>query len=80
MRVKYSKQAAKYLNTLDRTTQTRIRRGIEGLPIWGDIRPLAGKKDEYRLRIGKLRVIYQQKGDTIRVTTIYPRGQVYKRV
>ena len=80
MEILYSKQAAKYLKMLERKIQMRVKNGIEKLTDEGDIQPLIGRKGEYRLRIGNLRVIYIQKDDTIYVTVIYPRGQAYKKL
>ena len=80
MEILYSKQAAKYLKMLERKIQMRVKNGIEKLTGEGDIQPLIGRKGEYRLRIGNLRVIYIQKDDTIYVTVIYPRGQAYKKL
>jgi hypothetical protein len=39
MRIEYGKQAAKYLNTLDRTTRWRVKDGIDSL-MFGDIKPI----------------------------------------
>ena len=79
MEIVYSRQAVKYLKTLEKRLRMRVKNGIEGLPTRGDIQPLIGRKGEYRLRIGNLMVIYVQKGDTIYVITVYPRGQIYKK-
>jgi mRNA interferase RelE/StbE len=45
-----------------------------------NVKALAGRENEYRLRIGDWRVIYQLHNDRliIRVLTITPRGSAYQ--
>ena len=43
-----------------------------------DIRPLTGIP-AFRLRVGGWRIIFRVDGDTIVVTRLGPRGDVYKR-
>ena len=58
MKIKYSKDAIKFLSKLDQKSITRIRSAVEGLtksPPVGDIKPLQGYSDgRMRLRIKKL--------------------------
>jgi mRNA interferase RelE/StbE len=76
----YSKKAAKILNNMDRPTQQRIKAGIEKIPD-GDIAPLKGSDDDFRLRIGDWRIIFAYvDSSTIMVKKIAPRGEVYKGV
>ncbi|MCL2388053.1 MAG: type II toxin-antitoxin system RelE/ParE family toxin [Defluviitaleaceae bacterium] len=76
----YSKQAAKYLDSLDASTQKRIRNGINGIPA-GDIKMLSNCIGDYRLRIGGWRIIFSRIDvDTILIIKIASRGQVYKGV
>ncbi|MCL2095625.1 MAG: type II toxin-antitoxin system RelE/ParE family toxin [Oscillospiraceae bacterium] len=83
-RIKMSKQAEKYFNRLDNITQGRIREGIGGLleePPSGDIKQLRGEfKGLNRLQIGGFRIIYFTDGKLIKITNIFPRGDVYKRI
>ena len=46
----------------------------------GDVKKLQGIKDDYRLRVGDLRVIFSVINDTIIIKDVLPRGQVYKRL
>ena len=74
-----SKQATKFLNSLDAKTQQRLKKGIEKIP-QGDIIPYAGNKEYFRLRIGKYRILFKWIDDSqIFVTLIDSRGQIYKR-
>lgn len=63
VRIRYSKDALKFLSKLERKSVDRIRSAILGLtlsPPEGDIRPLQGSKDgRMRLRVGSWRVIYK---------------------
>ena len=52
-----SKQAAKRVQGMSVVDKTRVRKGILGIPN-GDIRPLEGTKDSFRLRIGNWRIIF----------------------
>ena len=83
MDIQFSKQALKTLGSLDKITQIRIRQGIDGLPQkTGDIKPLKGKKNYYRLRIGKYRVIYHcitcTQCEILFIDQIGARGDIYK--
>lgn len=80
MKINYSKSAVKYINGLDKPSKQRIKAGIEGIPK-GDIRPLQGSPDSYRLRVGYFRIIFSYPNDdTILIEKIGPRGGVYKGV
>lgn len=82
MKIKYRKQAVKYIETLDKPTKQRLRDGIEGLtknPPVGDIRPLKGDTIESsRLRIGKYRIIFRRENDTVYIDKVDSRGDIYK--
>lgn len=83
MEIRFSKQALKTLGALDKITQLRIKQGIDNLPQKiGDIKPLRGKKNYYRLRIGKYRVIYHYAAEggyeILFVDQIGARGDIYK--
>ena len=79
MRTEYKKKAMKYINLADRPTKKRLREAIEKLP-FGDIKKLAGYENEYRLRVGDLRVLFTVENDTITINDIIPRGQAYKKI
>ena len=75
----YSKQAAKYLNSLNASAQQRIRNGISKIPK-GDIEPYESAKSYYRLRVGKYRVVYKWLDEgQILISIIDTRGQAYKK-
>jgi len=74
----YSKQAAKYLEGLDRTTKQRIKKAIEEIPK-GNIKPLQGYSDgRKRLRRGKFRIIFRFDGNDLYIMDIGARGDIYK--
>ena len=78
MHIEYSKAAAKYINTLDRPSKQRIRTGINGIPK-GDIKPLSGSDNLYRLRIGGWRIVFSYPdSNTVLIERIAPRGEAYK--
>ncbi len=76
MEINYSKQAAKFLQKQDRTTQIRIITAINKLPN-GDVKKLQGRAG-YRLRVGNFRIIFDQSGNVLYVEEIDNRGQIYK--
>ena len=79
-RIIYDKPAVKFLKRQSKETQERIVSAIHKLPHSGDIKPLAGRINEFRLRIGGFRVIYSVENDIliVRVLDIGNRGDVYK--
>lgn len=86
MVIRYSKDALKFLNRLDKKSVARIRLAVEGLthePPLGDIKEMKGSKDgRLRLRVGGWRVIfrYGAEGEVeiIFVLDIGNRGDIYK--
>lgn len=79
LKIEYSKEAGKQISTLDKIMKQRVKKAIEKLPD-GDIRKLAGFKNDYRLRVGDYRILFSKSGDTITIKDVLPRGQVYKRL
>lgn len=79
MQITYEKEAAKHIQTQDKITRQRLKAAIEKLPD-GDVKKLQGYKNDYRLRVGNLRVIYSLADDIIIIKDVLPRGQVYKRL
>lgn len=79
MQIEYSKNAIKYINTLDRPTKKRLKKAIEKIP-FGDIKKLQGIENGYRLRVGDLRVLFTPENDIIYIDNIIPRGQAYNRL
>lgn len=86
MKIKYSRDALKFLAKLDSKAVTRIRTAVHGLtksPPEGDIRPLQGFNDgRKRLRVGGWRVIYRYDQDgeleVLLIIDIGNRGDIYK--
>ena len=82
MRISYSKAAIKFLQQREKRVVQRIREAVQRLPE-GDIEPMQGAKDEFRLRVGGGRGVFKyefQNGDRgIMVLTIGSRGDVYKK-
>lgn len=86
MKIKYSKDAVKFLSKLDQKSVNRIRTAVEGLtltPPQGDIKPMQGYQDNrLRLRVGGWRIIFKYGNDgvieVLFVLDIGNRGDVYK--
>lgn len=86
MKVKYSRDALKFLSGLDKKSVSRIREAINGLtlrPPVGDIKPMQGYTDgRKRLRVGSWRIIYRHENEEtveiIFVIDIGNRGDIYK--
>lgn len=79
IRIEYEKEAAKHIQEQDKPTRLRLKAAIEKLPD-GDVKRLQGYKNDYRLRVGDLRVIYSVDDDIIIIKDVLPRGQAYKRL
>lgn len=83
MKVILSKQAGKVLQSQDKSTKIRIIEATEGIPA-GDIKPLKGTPDTYRLRVGGWRILFSyiviDDGEAVFIEKIAPRGDVYKGV
>jgi len=78
MNIRFSKQAQKALEHMDRATKQRIRNGILALPN-GDIKPMRGYPGTYRLRVGDWRILYSYPEEKVMlIEKISPRGDVYK--
>lgn len=79
MQIEYEKEAAKHISKMDKPTKQRIKAAIEKLPS-GDVVKLQGLINDYRLRVGDLRVLFSVQNDTITIKDVLPRGQAYKRL
>ena len=78
-KIKIRPKALKFIEKQDKVQRIRIYKAIYNLPN-GDIKKLAGCKNEYRLRVGDYRIIYElnQNELVIIVTREDNRGQIYK--
>lgn len=74
------KPALKFLQKQSPDQRDRLLKAIYKLPELGDIKPMSGHENLYRLRVGTYRVIYTIENNilTVRVLTIGNRGDVYK--
>lgn len=79
MQIEYEKEALKHIQEQDKPTKLRLKSAIEKLPD-GDVVKLQGYKNDYRLRVGNLRVLFSVEMDIIIIKDVLPRGQAYKRL
>ena len=82
LKIVFEKQSAKYLAKVDSNTYNKLIKAINGLKdLNGDIKAMKGIKDTYRLKIYGYRIIFEYiRGEfVIRIITIAPRGDVYKK-
>lgn len=79
MKIEYEKEAAKHISKMDKPTKQRLKVAIEKLPS-GDVVKLQGLMNDYRLRVGDLRVLFSVQDDIITIKDVLPRGQAYKRL
>ena len=63
MRVLKSKQVKKYIDAQDKPTRERLTKALDNLP-YGDIVPIVGLPDTFRLRVGNFRAIFVTQEDT----------------
>jgi mRNA interferase RelE/StbE len=77
MKFLFSKKAEKYIASLPPRIALNILDRIQKIPK-GDIKPLSGRKGEYRLRVGKYRIIFFIENEDIYIVTIDIRGDIYK--
>jgi len=78
-KIKIRPKALKFIEKQDKFQRLRIYKAIYNLPN-GDVKKLTGYKDEYRLRVGSYRIIYEQIQNEfiILITKAENRGQIYK--
>ena len=79
-RIQIDKPAMKFLQKQPQAQRERLLRAIQCLPDNGDIKPMSGHENLYRLRVGTFRVLYTIIGDLliVWVMSIGNRGDVYK--
>lgn len=76
MNIKYSKQSKKFISKHDLKTQERIKSAINKILV-GDIRPLKGFDNRYRLRVGTYRIIFTLGENEIYILLADNRGDIY---
>lgn len=79
MEILITKTAVKDIKKLDTPTRERILNSIYKLP-FGDVKRLQGCDKYCRLRVGNFRVIYSLDSETITISAVLPRGEVYKHI
>ena len=74
------KPAMKFLQKQPHEQRERLLKAIYRLPELGDIKPMSGHENLFRLRVGTYRVIYtiENRILTVWVLNIGNRGDVYK--
>ena len=77
MKILFSKKAEKYLVLLPPRIALNILDRIQKIPE-GDIKPFYGRKGEYRLRVGKYRIIFFIKNEVIYIAKVDIRDDIYK--
>lgn len=79
-RIVIEKPALKFLQKQPLPQRERLLKAIYGLPDVGDIKPMAGHENLFRMRVGTYRVLYSIEHDVliVRVLNAGNRGDVYK--
>jgi mRNA interferase RelE/StbE len=71
----------KFLHSLDKKTKAKLEKRLAQLkksPFKGnDIKKLKGYNNLYRLRLGKIRIIYQIANTNVEIIDIDYRGNIY---
>ena len=80
-RIEIKKKAQKFIKAQPSNKQERLLKAICKLPE-GDIKPLTGYENVFRLRVGDYRVIYELRNDILLITVVNVgnRGQVYHKI
>lgn len=79
MGIRFTKDAVKQINALDKPTRKRVQKAISGLP-FGDIKKLKGHTVKYRLRVGDYRIVFELSESEIIICFVLPRGSAYKNL
>jgi len=84
--IEYKKEALENLKGYSRPIREQILNDINGLiqnPPVGDIKPLTDRENEYRLRSGKYRIIYEyifkNREKILLIIKVDSRGNIYKQ-
>lgn len=86
-KIKFTKEALKALRKLPKKRQIQVSNVVNLLSqnpfVVPNVKPLSGTSyDDYRIRIGTLRLIYRIENDQLIITVLYlgSRGDVYKKI
>ena len=78
--VEFSKKAAKSYARLPEDYKSLVDLALyklsEGLPV--DIKPIIGEEDIYRIRVGRYRILFTIIDNVVLISSIGPRGDIYK--
>ena len=79
-RLEIKEEARQQLKTLSKEQRRNVGRRLDLLQdnLAGDVKKLTGKTNEYRLRIGRFRVLFMLEGDSISVYRVSDRKQAYE--
>jgi len=81
MKVEFSNISKKFLKKCQKEDSKRIFEKIENLiinPLPSESIKLGGKENSFRIRVGKYRIIYRILKETILITEIGRRQNIYK--
>ena len=71
MEIFLKKQPRKYLAGMDEPTRAKLLKALEGLSrLEGDIVPLAGRENLYRLKTHHYRIIFERRDGELIITVI----------
>lgn len=75
------KRARKFISVQPKYQQQRILTAINKLPNIGDIKPISGHDNVFRLRVGDYRVIFLKNDGILLINVVEAgnRGQIYKK-
>jgi mRNA interferase RelE/StbE len=80
--VDWTEHALRQAERLDQRTRERIETALERLATsgHGDVRPLQGRPQQWRLRVGDWRLIFTYDDETtaIVILAVFPRGRAYR--
>ncbi len=78
-----SRQAKKFLDSIDEATRDRIMEKLKLLadnPFALPYKKIKGRDATYRIRVGDYRVIYSVRGYEVRILKIDKRERIYDRL
>lgn len=79
-RLEIREEARQQLRALAKEQRRNVGRRLDALQsnLSGDVKKLAAKTDEYRLRVGNLRVLFTLEKDLISVYAVRDRKKAYE--
>jgi len=81
--VRVSKKAVHYLSRVEEKRRRMLLNALEEFqenPFVGDVKPIKGRRNTYRRRIGSYRIIYSidYEAHIVKVLKIGTRGDIYR--